>query len=164
MSWATKAFMLGQYGVELEQRDGPAAMATFMAVQVVLLTVLATMLGLPFTGQALTSSVIYAASRRDPMAGIAYKFVPSIPYWTLPFALVVVEVLEANANPMAAIPSLLGIFTGHFHHFVRYVWPNLSGGKPWFTSPSVLKAWEGAGEVDEEDLAPRRGRRIGGEE
>jgi hypothetical protein len=59
-----------------------------------------------------------------------------VPYWTLPYGLMITDVLQTQ-SASAALPHVLGIVTGHFYFFHRFVWPKL-GGEDWLIAPSFL--------------------------
>ena len=46
------------------------------------------------------------------------------------------DVLQAQ-SASAALPHILGILSGHFYHFHRFIWPK-TGGEDWLTAPDFL--------------------------
>jgi hypothetical protein len=66
------------------------------------------------------------------------QFGVKIEYWLLPYVNLVVDCLQAQ-SPAAALPHLVGIFTGHVYHFFSVVWPKM-GGRRWLAAPRALRA------------------------
>jgi len=46
------------------------------------------------------------------------------------------DVLQAQ-SAMAALPHILGILSGHFYHFYKFVWPKM-GGEDWLVAPDFV--------------------------
>ncbi|CAM9600451.1 unnamed protein product [Sphacelaria rigidula] len=102
----------------------------------------------------------------DPLGFIQFQFL-KIPLWTLPFAQMGAAVLQAEGNPLAAIPHLLGILCGHVYHFFTVVHP-LMGAKRRLGAPAWMKRRLDGGDnpnfmqsPDEDAVATPRGRKIG---
>ncbi|KAJ8606976.1 hypothetical protein CTAYLR_009280 [Chrysophaeum taylorii] len=142
MGWATSVFLLVKYGQELEAAVGTTAYVKFLILQVALLVTLGSLIGIPIVANALVTAIIYACSRLEPFGDIMFQFGIKLKYWMLPYALVVVEVLQKQ-SAIAAIPHLLGVLTAHFHHFFAVVWPHLRAmeeeGKRPLVPPSSKK-------------------------
>lgn len=47
------------------------------------------------------------------------------------------DVLQSQ-SPMAALPHVVGILTGHFYHFHKNIWPKLDQGQDWLTAPAFI--------------------------
>ena len=64
----------------------------------------------------------------------------TVPYWTLPYGLMVTDVLQAG-NGAAALPHILGILSGHFYFFHKFIWPKKQeedGEANWLAAPQFL--------------------------
>ena len=46
------------------------------------------------------------------------------------------DVLQAG-NAAAALPHILGIMSGHFYYFHKFIWPKM-GGEDWLAVPDFL--------------------------
>eukprot|EP01031_Cornospumella_fuschlensis_P035897 gene35897-43542_t len=136
MSLAQSIYYLIRYGGMLEGLHGAGEYAFFLAVQSVLLTVLALGLGFPFAAQSMVTAIIYSCSRLNPMESIPFQFGFSITSWQLPFCMMAVDILS-QSSAAAAWPHLLGILTGHIYHFFHDIYPKL-GGKQLFATPSFF--------------------------
>jgi hypothetical protein len=67
ISMANSIYFLLRYGQMLEELHGSGAYAFFLTVQMTILTLLAMLLGFPFTAQAMISAIIYVCSRLNAM-------------------------------------------------------------------------------------------------
>lgn len=69
-----------------------------------------------------------------------------VPYWSLPYGLMASDVLQGGAG--AALPHVLGILSGHFYYFHKFVWPRM-GGEDWLVAPNFLiRRLEGDSSMD----------------
>jgi len=134
-SWLMSAYYLHDYGSSLETAYGPADYLVFLATQVSLLTLLSMMLGVPFFTSSVITGMLWVLSRATPQAK-ARLLVISLPYWVLPYGLMVSDCLQAQ-QASAAIPHILGIMVGHFYYFHRFIWPK-TGGEEWLRAPDFL--------------------------
>ncbi len=136
MHWATNIYFLITYGVILENNYGSAAQLMLTLTNVMVLLLLGGLMGFPFVSTPLISSFIYVSSRVDPMVIIPFKFDIRLRSWMLPYALMVIDCLEAQSTS-AALPHIIGILSGHFYHFVSHIYPKM-GGKAWLQPPGWL--------------------------
>ena len=107
----------------------------FLLSQVVCLMVLSTLFGQPFFGQSMITAMLHVLSRATPRQKVKW-IVFTVPYWFLPYGLMIGDVLQAQSG-MAAIPHLIGIASGHFYQFHKFVWPK-KGGEDWLAAPGFL--------------------------
>jgi len=54
----------------------------------------------------------------------------------LPYGLMFADVLQAQSGA-AAVPHIMGILSGHFYFFHRFIWPK-TGGQDWLEAPDFL--------------------------
>lgn len=137
ISWLMSGYYVYEYGSSLEKAYGPAEYLVFLFTQISLLTVFACVLGIPFFTQSVITGMLHVLSRAMPHQKVKWLVI-TVPYWTLPYGLMVTDVLQAQ-SAAAAIPHILGILVGHFYHFNRFIWPK-TGGEDWLRAPDVLVA------------------------
>jgi Derlin-2/3 len=108
---------------------------------------------LPFLGSALSSTLVYIWSRRNPDTRLSLMglLVFTAPY--LPWVLMAFSLLMHGSVPR---DEILGVVVGHVWYFFADVWPGLYVGQrpmdpPWWW----VWLWEGGGE-GRGDSAPRR--------
>ncbi len=134
--WATSIYFLIVHGVMLENNYGSASQVMLTLASLMVLVLLGGLMGFLFVSTSLISSFIYVSSRVDPMAIIPFKFDIKLHSWTLPYALLILDCLEAQSTS-AALPHVIGILSGHFYHFFSEIYPKM-GGKPWLEPPGWL--------------------------
>ncbi len=134
--WATNIYFLIKYGVMLENNYGSASQLMLTVTSLIVLVVLGGLLGFPFVSISLISSFIYVSSRVDPMEILPFKFDIRLQSWMLPYALLVIDCLEAQSTS-AALPHVIGILAGHCFHFFSGIYPKM-GGKSWLEPPGWL--------------------------
>lgn len=135
IGWLMSGYYLYEYGSSLERAYGTAQHFVFLLGQIALLTVLSILVGQPFFAPSVITSMLHVLSRSMPNQKVKW-LVFNVPYWTLPYGLMASDVLQAG-NPMAALPHVLGILTGHFYFFHKFVWPKM-GGEDWLAAPDFL--------------------------
>ena len=91
--------------------------------------------GLPFFAGSVITAMLYVLSRAMPRQKVKW-LVFTVPYWALPYGLMITDVLQAG-NASAAMPHILGILSGHFYHFHRFIWPRM-GGEDWLSAPDFI--------------------------
>lgn len=143
VSWLMSGYYLYEYGSSLERAYGAAEYLLFLATQVFLLTIFSSLLGVPFFTQSVITGMLYVLSRAMPHQKVKWLVI-TVPYWTLPYGLMVTDCLQAHSSSQsasqslaAALPHVLGILVGHFYHFHRFVWPK-TGGEDWLRAPDFL--------------------------
>jgi membrane associated rhomboid family serine protease len=132
INWLMSGYYLYEYGSSLERAYGAAEYLVFLATQISLLTVFSSLLGIPFFTQSVITGMLHVLSRAMPHQKVKWLVI-TVPYWTLPYGLMISDCLQAK-SPAAAMPHILGILAGHFYHFNRFVWPK-SGGEDWLRAP-----------------------------
>lgn len=167
IGWLMSAYYLFQYGTSLERAYGTAQFLVFITGQVFLLSGLAILLGQPFFAQSVITAMLHVLSRSMPKQKVKW-LVFNVPYWSLPYGLMASDVLQAQ-NPMAAIPHVMGIITGHFYFFHKFIWPRM-GGEDWLEAPGFVarkldpNARETKSAIDEAIRKRKKGkgRKLGG--
>lgn len=135
IGWLMSAYYLFEYGSSLERAYGTAQHLVFLMVQIVLLSILSSLLGQPFFAPSMITAMLHVLSRAMPNQQVKW-IIFTVPYWALPYGLMASDVLQAG-SPMAAIPHVLGILSGHFYHFHKFIWPKM-GGEDWLGAPHFL--------------------------
>lgn len=125
MKWATSLYLLVKYGGELEAAVSTPKYVKFVILQMMLLTLCGSIIGLPNVASGLVSAIIYAWARLEPYGDIQFQFGIKLKNYMLPYGLIVVECLQAQ-SVLAAIPHVLGVLCAHFHHFVSVVLPRIA--------------------------------------
>jgi membrane associated rhomboid family serine protease len=151
IGWLMSGYYLFEYGSTLERAYGTAQQLVFLLSQIGLLSLLSALTGQPFFAQSMITSMLHVLSRSMPHQKVKW-LVFTVPYWSLPYGLMATDVLQAQ-SPMAALPHILGILSGHFYQFHKFIWPK-TGGEDWLTPPSFVqrrldpnyKASDGAGD------------------
>merc|ERR1712232_1084764 len=90
--------------------------------------------GQPFFGQSIITSMLHVLSRSVPKQKVKW-LIFTVPYWSLPYGLMLADSLQAG--PAAALPHILGILTGHFYYFHKFILPK-TGGEDWLIPPDVF--------------------------
>ena len=181
-------YYLFEYGSSLESMHGSASFLYFLFLQLGLLSLMSSIMSVPFFGSALITSMLHVLSRQYPNQKVKW-LVFTVPYWTLPLGLAVTDVLQTQTGA-SLVPHVMGILSGHVYHFWQHVWTEVGGGTPVGT-PAFLQRlfdkdgtaatrsnktsktrddeWEDAmnkakknRKIKRKDIA--KGRRIGGEE
>lgn len=135
ISWLMSTYYLFEYGSSLERAFGTAQHVIFLLSQLVLLSGLAVLLGQPFFGQCVITSMLHVLSRSMPRQQVKW-LIFTVPYWSLPYGLMAGDVLQSGSG-MSAIPHVMGILTGHMYFFHKMVWPK-AGGEDWLVAPNFL--------------------------
>jgi membrane associated rhomboid family serine protease len=135
VGWLMSGYYLFQYGSTLERAYGTAQHLIFILTQIVFLSILSALLGQPFFAPSIITAMLHVLSRSMPHQKVKW-LVFTVPYWALPYGLMATDVLQAG-SPMAALPHVLGIISGHFYHFHKFIWPKM-GGEDWLVAPDFL--------------------------
>lgn len=107
---------------------------------------------LPFLGSALSSTLVYIWSRRNPDTRLSLMglLVFTAPY--LPWVLMAFSLLMHGSVPR---DEILGVVVGHVWYFLADVWPGLYEGQRPMEPPGWwVRLWEGR--RGEEETAARR--------
>jgi len=143
VSWLMSGYYLYEYGSSLERAYGAAEYLLFLATQIFLLTIFSSLLGIPFFTQSVITGMLHVLSRAMPHQKVKWLVI-TVPYWTLPYGLMITDCLQAQSASQsvsqslaAALPHVLGILVGHFYHFHKFVWPK-TGGEDWLRAPGFL--------------------------
>ncbi|KAL4976154.1 Der1-like family-domain-containing protein [Aspergillus desertorum] len=128
-------FFLQRYSRLLEESSGrsPAHFAWLLSYAMVSLLIISPFLSLPFLGTALSSSLVYIWSRRNPetrlsFLGILVFTAPYLPWVLMAFSLVVHGVIPKD--------EICGVVVGHVWYFFNDVYPSLHGGHRPFDPPA----------------------------
>jgi len=143
ISWLMSGYYLYEYGSSLERAYGAAEYLLFLAAQIFLLTLFSALLGIPFFTQSVITGMLHVLSRAMPHQKVKWLVI-TVPYWTLPYGLMISDCLQAHSASQsvsqslsAAMPHVLGILVGHFYHFHRFIWPK-TGGEDWLRAPNFV--------------------------
>lgn len=127
-------FFLQRYSRLLEESSGrsPAHFAWLLLYAMILLLIISPFLSLPFLGAALSSSLVYIWSRRNPETRLSFLGVlvftaPYLPWVLMAFSLVVHGVIPKD--------EICGVVVGHIWYFFNDVYPSLHGGHRPFDPP-----------------------------
>ncbi|KAL5334779.1 Der1-like family-domain-containing protein [Aspergillus crustosus] len=127
-------FFLQRYSRLLEESSGrsPAHFAWLLFYAMVSLLIISPFLSLPFLGTALSSSLVYIWSRRNPETRLSFLGVlvftaPYLPWVLMAFSLVVHGVIPKD--------EICGVVVGHIWYFFNDVYPSLHGGHRPFDPP-----------------------------
>lgn len=135
IGWLMNGYFLFEYGSSLERAFGSAQHLVFLMCQIFMLSILSGLTGQPFFAPSLITAMLHVLSRAMPHQKVKW-LIFNVPYWSLPYGLMITDVLQAQ-SPMAALPHILGILSGHFYHFHKFVWPKL-GGEDWLQPPAMI--------------------------
>mmetsp|Transcript_5954 Transcript_5954/g.9930 ORF Transcript_5954/g.9930 Transcript_5954/m.9930 type:complete len:329 (-) Transcript_5954:16-1002(-) len=135
IGWLMSGYYLFEYGSALERAYGTAQHLVFLISQVIMLSVLSVLFGQPFFTPSVITAMLHVLSRSMPNQKVKW-LVFTVPYWALPYGLMATDVLQAG-SPAAALPHVLGILSGHFYHFHKFIWPRM-GGEDWLSAPDFL--------------------------
>lgn len=135
IGWLMNGYYLVQYGSSLERAYGTPQQLIFLLSQMILLSIFSALLGMPFFAPSMITAMLHVLSRATPHQNVKW-LVFNVPYWTLPYGLMLTDVLQAK-SAAAAIPHILGILSGHFYQFHKFIWPKV-GGEDWLIAPDFL--------------------------
>ena len=135
ISWLMSGYYLFQYGSQLERAYGSAQFLIFIMGQIGLLSIMSVLLGQPFFANSVLTAMLHILSRSFPTQKAKW-LIFNVPYWSLPYGLMATDCLQAQ-NPMAAVPHLMGILSGHFYFFHKFIWTKM-GGADWLEAPAFL--------------------------
>jgi derlin-1 len=135
IGWLMNGYYLFEYGSSLERAYGTAQHAMFLMTQLVVLSTFSILVGQPFFASSMITAMLHVLSRSMPHQKVKW-LIFTVPYWSLPYGLMATDVLQAQ-SPMAAMPHILGILSGHFYHFYKFIWPKMQG-EDWLTAPDFL--------------------------
>jgi membrane associated rhomboid family serine protease len=140
IGWLMSGYYLLEYGSSLERAYGSAQFLIFLLSQIFFLSTLSVLFGQPFFTSSVITAMLHVLSRSMPRQKVRW-LVFTVPYWALPYGLLITDVLQAG-NAMAALPHVLGILSGHFYHFHKLIWPK-TGGEDWLAAPDFLsQRWD----------------------
>lgn len=137
IGWLMNGYYLFEYGSSLERAYGTAQHLMFLLTQVCMLSILSVLTGQPFFASSVITAMLHVLSRAMPHQNVKW-LVFTVPYWSLPYGLMATDVLQAQ-SAMAALPHILGILSGHFYHFHKFIWPKM-GGEDWLVAPDFVRS------------------------
>lgn len=128
-------FFLQRYSRLLEESSGgsPADFSWLLVYAMSSLLLLSPFLSLPFLGSALSSSLVYIWSRRNPetrlsFLGLLVFTAPYLPWVLMAFSLVMHGIVPKD--------EICGVVVGHVYYFFTDVYPSLHGGHAPLAPPS----------------------------
>jgi len=138
IGWLMSAYYIFEYGSNLERAHGSAQQLVFIIGQMALLTLVSSILGEPFFASSMITSMLHVLSRSMPDQKVKW-LIFTVPYWSLPYGLMASDLLQAQPGKKvsAVVPHVLGILSGHFYFFHKFIWPK-TGGEDWLVAPSFL--------------------------
>lgn len=136
IGWLMNVYFLFEYGSSLERAYGTAQHLIFLLSQVVILSIFSALVGQPFFANSMTTSMLHVLSRAMPHQKVKW-LIFTVPYWSLPYGLMATDVLQSQ-SAMAALPHVVGILSGHFYQFFKFVWPKM-GGEDWLVAPEFVR-------------------------
>lgn len=138
-------FFMQRYSRLLEQASGPssAVFSWLLLYATSSLLVLSTVFttSMPFLGSALSSTLVYIWSRRNPDTRLSFLglLVFTAPY--LPWVLMAFSLFMHGTIPK---DEILGVIVGHVYYFFADVWPGLrEGSRPMDPPEWWMRMWEG---------------------
>ena len=167
LGWVFNTYYVYQYGSTLERAYGMAQQLVFLFCQLVVLSLCSGLLGMPFFTNSMITSMLYVLSRATPKEKVQW-LIMKVPYWTLPYGLMIADIFQAG-DLMAAIPHIVGILSGHFFFFHKFIWPKV-GGEDWLVAPDFLarkldpdarKSKEAERKEMKSKRRPGKGRKLG---
>jgi derlin-1 len=135
IGWLMSGYYLFEYGSSLERAYGTPQHLVFLLSQLFILSIFSILTGQPFFASSMITAMLHVLSRSMPYQKVKW-LVFTVPYWLLPYGLMATDVLQSQ-SAMAALPHILGILSGHFYHFFKFIWPKL-GGEDWMAAPDIL--------------------------
>jgi len=135
IGWLMNGYYLFEYGSSLERAYGSAQFLLFLLGQIFLLSWLSGIFAQPFFGSSMITAMLHVLSRSMPNQKVKW-LIFTVPYWSLPYGLMASDVLQSQ-SPASALPHIIGILTGHFYHFHKFIWPKV-GGEDWLVAPEFL--------------------------
>jgi Derlin-1 len=135
IGWLMSGYYLFEYGSSLERAYGTSQHFMFLMSQLVLLSIFSILTGQPFFASSMITAMLHVLSRSMPHQQVKW-LVFTVPYWSLPYGLMATDVLQAQ-SAMAALPHILGILSGHFYQFHKFVWPKIKG-EDWLAAPDFV--------------------------
>jgi Derlin-1 len=135
IGWLMSGYYLFEYGSSLERAYGTPQHLMFLLSQLVLLSIFSFLTGQTFFASSMITAMLHVLSRSMPHQKVKW-LVFTVPYWSLPYGLMATDVLQAQ-SAMAALPHILGILSGHFYQFHKFIWPKLKG-EHWLAAPDFV--------------------------
>lgn len=135
IGWLMSGYYLFEYGSSLERAYGTPQHFMFLLSQLIMLSMLSVLTGQPFFASSMITAMLHVLSRSMPHQKVKW-LVFTVPYWSLPYGLMATDVLQAQ-SAMAALPHILGILSGHFYQFHKFVWPKIKG-EDWLAAPDFV--------------------------
>mmetsp|Transcript_5992 Transcript_5992/g.8473 ORF Transcript_5992/g.8473 Transcript_5992/m.8473 type:complete len:334 (-) Transcript_5992:187-1188(-) len=139
IGWLMSGYYLFEYGSSLERAYGSAQHLVFLLSQVGMLSVFSVLFGQPFFANSVITSMLHVLSRSMPNQKVKW-LIFTVPYWALPYGLMASDVLQAG-SAAAAVPHVLGILSGHFYFFHKFILPKMARGEDWLEAPDFLSRW-----------------------
>jgi membrane associated rhomboid family serine protease len=138
IGWLFSTYFLYEYGSSLERSFGTAQHFVFLLGQVIFLSIASMLLGIPFFANSVITAMLHVLSRSMPHQKVKW-LIFTVPYWSLPYGNMASDVLQSG-SAASAVPHILGILSGHFYYFHKFIWPK-TGGEDWLAAPQFLVNW-----------------------
>jgi Derlin-1 len=118
-------YYLFEHGSSLEQFYGSPQYFKFLQSQFAMLSIFSILTGQPFFASSMITAMLHVHSESMPHQKVKWLFF-TVPYWSLPYCLMAIDVLQAQ-SAMAALPHVLGILSGHLYHFHKFLFTLVIG-------------------------------------
>jgi Derlin-1 len=161
MNWVLNLYNLFNYGTQLENAFGGAQFLVFMATQLVIICMLATVLGQPFIGQAVITGMLHVLARSKPSEQVTW-YIMRVPYFSLPYLNALADFFNAQGSFGAMLPHVIGILAGHFYFFHKTLWPSMENGEDWLVAPQFLEVIVDGKSKEKDGGSKTKGKRKGG--
>jgi len=158
IGWLMNIYYLFEYGSSLEKSFGTLQHLTFLVGELIFLSCLGFLLGVPFVSSSMITAMLHVLSRSMPNQKVKW-LIFTVPYWTLPYGLMLADVLQTG-SPMSSIPHVLGILSGHFYFFHKFIWPKLEG-EDWWVAPELLTSLTTKSQTKIKKNKSRKGKKLG---
>lgn len=155
-------FFMQRYSRLLEQSSASSAIFSWLllyAMSSLLVLSTAFTSSLPFLGSALSSTLVYIWSRRNPDTRLSFLglLVFTAPY--LPWVLMAFSLFMHGSIPK---DEILGVIVGHVYYFFSDVWPGIyEGSRPMDPPDWWVRLWEGR--IRQQATTEARDNRIDGD-
>ncbi|KAI9721327.1 MAG: hypothetical protein M1828_005187 [Chrysothrix sp. TS-e1954] len=146
-------FFLQRYSRLLEESSGrsPAHYSWLLVYATIVLLFLSPLFSIPFLGQALSSTLVYIWSRRNPDTRLSFLGLIVFKAPWLPWVLILFSVVMHGQVPK---DEICGVVVGHVYYFFSDVFPPMYNGVRPLDPPSWwLRIFDAVTEVDAGETA-----------
>jgi len=135
IGWLFSCYYLFNYGSSLEKSYGTSQHFVFLLSQIMILSMISPIFNLTFFTPCMITSMLHVLSRTMPNQVVKW-LIFTVPYWLLPYGLMISDMLQTGSL-VSAIPHVLGLLSGHFYYFHKFIWPEI-GGIDWLKAPVIF--------------------------